>query len=105
MNQTASTIFLEEDYYFLEVYLDPFNKRIRIDDYRGNTKLLMEKAEELVLKHKAEKLIIKVRREDYFTFLEEGLQPEAVVDRYFLGSDAYFFQSFIPLSVKIMIIG
>ncbi|MFP5115041.1 putative beta-lysine N-acetyltransferase [Bacillaceae bacterium C204] len=94
MNQTASTIFLEEVSYFLEVYLDPFNKRIRVDDYRGKTKLLIEKVEELVLVHKAEKLIVKVRREDYFTFLEKGLQPEAVVDGYFLGSDAHFFSKF-----------
>lgn len=100
MNQTASTIFLEEDHYFLEIYLDPFNKRIRVDDYRGNTKLLIEKVEELVLKHKAEKLIVKVRREDYFTFLEKGLQPEAVVDRYFLGSDAHFFSKFYTLDRK-----
>ncbi|WP_026563809.1 putative beta-lysine N-acetyltransferase [Bacillus sp. UNC41MFS5] len=94
MNQTASTIFLEVDHYFLEIYLDSFNKRIRVDDYRGNTNLLMEKVEALVLEHKAEKLIVKVRREDYFTFLEKGLQPEAVVDRYFLGSDAHFFSKF-----------
>ena len=47
MNQTASTIYIEEDNFYLEVYLDPFNKRIRIDDYRGNTNLALEKAEEL----------------------------------------------------------
>ena len=94
MNQTASTIFLEEESYFLEIYLDPFNKRIRVDDYRGNTRLLIEKAEELIATHKAEKLIVKVRSEDYSTFLEKGLQPEAVVDRYFLGSDAHFFSKF-----------
>ncbi|MFZ7944318.1 putative beta-lysine N-acetyltransferase [Neobacillus sp. 19] len=94
MNQTASTIYLEEESYYLEVYLDPFNKRIRVDDYRGNTHLLLDKAEELVHHHHAEKLIIKVRSEDFIAFFEKGLQPEAVVDRYFLGSDAYFFSKF-----------
>jgi putative beta-lysine N-acetyltransferase len=94
MNQRASTIFLEESSYFLEVYLDPFNKRIRVDDYRGNTKLLLDKAEELMLVHKAEKLIVKGRSEDFLRFFEKGLQPEAVVDRYFLGSDAHFFSKF-----------
>ncbi|MFJ7725683.1 putative beta-lysine N-acetyltransferase [Neobacillus sp. NPDC097160] len=94
MNQMASTIFLEESSYFLEVYLDPFNKRIRVDDYRGNTRLLLEKAEELVLEHQAEKLIMKARSEDFHLFFEKGLQPEAVVDRYFLGSDAHFFSKF-----------
>ncbi|ETI68416.1 putative beta-lysine N-acetyltransferase [Neobacillus vireti] len=94
MNQTASTIYLEESSYFLEVYLDPFNKRIRIDNYRGNTKLLLEKAEELVEQYQAEKLIIKGRSEDCLPFFEKGLQPEAVVDRYFLGSDAHFYSKF-----------
>jgi len=94
MNKTASTIYLGESSYFLEVYLDPFNKRIRVDDYRGNTRLILEKAEELVLQHHAEKLIIKGRSEDFLLFFEKGLQPEAVVDRYFLGSDAHFFSKF-----------
>ncbi|WP_040208593.1 putative beta-lysine N-acetyltransferase [Neobacillus jeddahensis] len=94
MNESASTLMIEESNYFLEVYLDPFNKRIRVEDYRGNINLLLEKAEELVQKHHAEKLIIKGRSEDYFTFMEAGLQPEAVVDRFFLGSDAHFFSKF-----------
>lgn len=94
MNKTASTIYLEESNYFLEVYLDPFNKRIRVDDYRGNTKILLEKVEELVAQHQVEKLIIKGRSEDFLTLYESGFQTEAVVDRYFLGSDAHFFSKF-----------
>ncbi|MEH7416708.1 putative beta-lysine N-acetyltransferase [Neobacillus drentensis] len=94
MNQTAATIYLNETNYFCELYLDPFNKRIRVDDYRGNTKFLLEKVEELVKKYQAEKLIIKARSEDFKMFIEAGLQPEAMVDRYFLGSDAYFFSKF-----------
>lgn len=94
MNQTAATIFVEERDFFLEVYLDPFNKRIRIDDYRGNMGHLIEKAEGLVKQHHAEKLIMKGRSEDFLTLLEHGLQPEAVVDRYFHGSDAHFFSKF-----------
>jgi putative beta-lysine N-acetyltransferase len=94
MNQTASTLYFEERGYFLEVYLDPYNKRLRVDDYRGNTNLLLEKTEELIAKYKSEKLIIKGRSEDFLSFFERGLQPEAVVDRYFLGSDAQFFSKF-----------
>lgn len=100
MNQTASTIVLEECNYFLEIYLDPFNKRIRVDDYRGNTKLLIERSEELAAKQKAEKLIVKVRSENFLDFLERGFQPEAVVDRYFLGSDAHFFSKFYTAERK-----
>ncbi|MBY0145972.1 putative beta-lysine N-acetyltransferase [Neobacillus niacini] len=100
MNQSASTIHIEESNYSIEVYLDPFNKRIRIDDYRGNTNLLIEKAEELAAIHQAEKLIMKARSEDFLHLYEQGFQPEAVVDRYFLGSDAHFFSKFYSVERK-----
>lgn len=100
MSLTTSTVYINESNYFLEVYLDPFNKRIRIDDYRGNTNLVLEKAEELVRKHQAEKLIMKARIEDTLPLYERGLQPEAVVDRYFLGSDAHFFSKFYTVERK-----
>lgn len=94
MNQTASTIYIENANFFLEVFLDPFNKRIRIDDYRGNTKFLLHKAEEIAHQQQVEKLIIKGRAEDFLLLFERGFQPEAVVDRFFLGSDAHFFSKF-----------
>ena len=94
MNQTASTIYINESNYFCELYVDPFNKRIRVDDYRGNTKLLLAKADELIDQYQAEKLIIKGRSKDFIQFFEAGFQPEAVVDHYFLGSDAHFFSKF-----------
>lgn len=90
MNLNATSILIEEDLFSLHAYLDPFNKRIRIDDYLGNTDQLIQKAEDLVQKHFAEKLIFKVRSEHLIQFFEKGFQPEAVVDSYFLGSDAYF---------------
>ncbi|MEH7113505.1 putative beta-lysine N-acetyltransferase [Neobacillus niacini] len=100
LNQTASIIYIEESNFFLEVYLDPFNKRIRVDDYRGNTKFVLEKAEELARQHQAEKLIMKARTEDNLQIYERGLQPEAVVDRYFLGSDAHFYSKFYTVERK-----
>ena len=100
MNQTASTIYIEESNFYLEVYLDPFNKRIRVDDYRGNTKLVLEKADQIARQQQAEKLIMKARNEDTLPFYERGLQPEAVVDRYFLGSDAHFFSKFYTVERK-----
>lgn len=94
MTQKAFTIYVKDIDYYIEIYLDPFNQRIRVDDYRGNIKLMLAKVEEIVKQQQAEKLIIKGRSEDFITFIEAGLQPETVVDRYFLGSDAYFFSKF-----------
>ncbi|MFS0776435.1 putative beta-lysine N-acetyltransferase [Neobacillus sp. 3P2-tot-E-2] len=100
MNQSASTLHIKEDKFYLEVYLDPFNKRIRIDDYRGNTQLVLERAEELARKHQVEKLIMKARSEDTLSLFEKGLQPEAVVDGYYLGSNAHFFSKFYTVERK-----
>ena len=36
------------NFYEMEVFVDPFNKRLRIDDYRGDVLELIEKAEEMV---------------------------------------------------------
>ncbi|WP_194138507.1 putative beta-lysine N-acetyltransferase [Robertmurraya kyonggiensis] len=83
--------FIDEKNYFIEVYNDPFNKRIRIDDLRGNLQEAIHKAEELAVHSQVEKLIIKGRREQYIALLEKGFQCEAMIDDYFLGSDGYFF--------------
>ncbi|GHH98310.1 putative beta-lysine N-acetyltransferase [Neobacillus kokaensis] len=94
MSQLPVTICLQELTFNMEVCLDSFNKRIRCDDYRGNIQLIINKLEELVHEHHAEKLIIKGRSEDILAFYEQGFQPEAIVDRYFHGTDAWFFTKF-----------
>ncbi|WP_462411916.1 putative beta-lysine N-acetyltransferase [Neobacillus sp. Marseille-QA0830] len=98
--QTAKTICLQGNDFTADFYLDSFNKRIRIDDYRGNQKAVIKKAEELAANHMAEKLIVKVRKEDAKSFFEHGLQPEAMIDRYFLGSHAYIFSKFFSSDRK-----
>lgn len=100
MKQTSAFVTIEEEKTFLRVYLDAFNKRIRIDDFRGNTSKIIAKAEELITEHQAEKLIFKVRSEQLMSFFEKGFQPEAVADRYFLGSDAFFFSKFYTTERK-----
>ncbi|WML47852.1 putative beta-lysine N-acetyltransferase [Neobacillus sp. PS3-34] len=94
MDQIPSTIYIEEKDFILEVFRDPFNKRIRIDDYRGNVTSLLRKSEELAHQDKAEKLIIKGRSEHIPTLLQFGFQLEAQIDHYFRGSDAYFFSKY-----------
>jgi putative beta-lysine N-acetyltransferase len=100
MNLNATSILIEEDLFSLHAFLDPFNKRIRIDDYLGNSDQLIQKAEDLVQKHFAEKLIFKVRGEHLIQFFEKGFQPEAVVESYFLGSDAYFVTKYYKVDRK-----
>lgn len=87
----ATTSFLKGEQYMLEIFSDPFNKRIRIDDLRGDLDKAIEKAEEIAKEEMVEKLIIKGRREQFLPLIEKGYQCEALIDRYFLGSDGYFF--------------
>ncbi|WP_251552328.1 putative beta-lysine N-acetyltransferase [Neobacillus muris] len=100
MAQLAASICLDERDFSVKIYLDPFNKRIRIDDYRGKIQAVLKKAEELAAQHQVEKLIMKARKEDVSLLFEHGLQPEAMIDRYFCGSHAYFFSKFYTADRK-----
>jgi putative beta-lysine N-acetyltransferase len=94
VKQQAYRQMISSDHCIMDVYFDPYNKRIRVDDYRGNVSQMIEKAEEKVLALRAEKLIIIARREDFPVFLESGYLCEAMVDRFFHGSDAYYFSKY-----------
>lgn len=85
---------IRETQYSVDAYVDPFNKRIRIDDYRGNCKKVINESERLASEFHVEKLIMLIRQEDFDLLLEKGYQCEGKIDRYFLGSDGYFFSKF-----------
>lgn len=95
MNDTASVFEIKEKGLWLQVYDDPFNKRLRIDDYYGNTSSIIHLAEDLMKEKKREKLIFKVRNENFNHFLMHSYICEAKIDHYFLGSDAYFFTKYL----------
>ncbi|PLR98871.1 putative beta-lysine N-acetyltransferase [Bacillus sp. T33-2] len=92
--QQGSTFLINHSNCLLEAYNDPWNRRIRVDDYRGSIDKILEKAGELAVSEKAEKLIVKARREHFTRLLEHGFRFEASVDGYFLGSDGWFFSKF-----------
>ena len=86
------------DGYELWLTADPFNKRVRLDDYRGNTLKALEAAEIFVRSTGAEKWIVKARREDFQALAEYGLLYEASIDRFYLGSDCCFFAAYYTSS-------
>lgn len=94
MKSNSVTKIINGDDYWLEVYFDPFNKRVRIDDFLGNVQKIIQKAEAAAEETGAEKLIVKVRYENINDFLVHGFGCEAKLDRYFLGSDMYFFSKY-----------
>jgi beta-lysine N6-acetyltransferase len=85
---------IRKDNFTVTVFLDHFNRRIRVDDYRGHIGYMIQYCVKLTKQHKAEKLIFKVRREHARSFLEHGFLPEGEIDGYFLGADCLFFSKF-----------
>lgn len=91
MHNTASVKIIKKENFLAELYLDPFNKRLRVDDYAGKLEDAVHEAEKTAKEHQCEKLIFRGRVENYTDLLAMGFQCEAVIDGYFRGSDQYFF--------------
>lgn len=97
MNEMASFYEFNNQGIWLQIYDDPFNKRIRIDDFYGNLNAIIDYAEKLMKEKKREKLIFKIRNEQFQPFIQQGYILEAQIDHYFLGATAYFFTKYFDL--------
>lgn len=71
--------------------VDAFNRRLRVDDYYGDIASIIKHVTDQSMGGQYGKLIFKARREDFDALLAYGFVLEAKVDKYFLGSDLYFF--------------
>ncbi|WNS73893.1 putative beta-lysine N-acetyltransferase [Bacillus sp. DTU_2020_1000418_1_SI_GHA_SEK_038] len=91
MESIAAVQLIKNENYTMKVYIDSFNKRIRVDDLYGDVSQGMEKAEKIAKELQAEKLILKGRIEQFPLLIKNGFTCEAMIERYFLGSDMYFF--------------
>ncbi len=74
----------------MTLFLDECNKRLRIDDYRGNVNDIYSYIYKEIDKATYEKWIIKARAEHLLDWMSLGFSLEATVPYYFNGSDAYF---------------
>lgn len=90
----GKTITLSDRNFYMTVYLDKQNKRVRVEDYLGSLSNILDRAEEVVEKEKADKLIIKGKKEHFTQLIERGFSFEASIDGFFLGSDCMFFSKF-----------
>ncbi|MEL3973589.1 putative beta-lysine N-acetyltransferase [Rossellomorea oryzaecorticis] len=77
------------------IYRDRVNKRIRVDDVRGNLPSLLPYLDTEVQSAHYEKLIIKAREHQVRTLLEKGYVHEAVINHYFNGDSAHFMSKFM----------
>jgi len=77
-----------------DICFDYFNKRIRIDDYRGNVESMLDYINQVSTDKRFTKFIIKTRDEDYFTLQLHGFVKEAEVTNYFHGNNMSFYTKY-----------
>lgn len=78
----------------LNMTIDRFNRRARVDDYLGNFNGWITEAIHLADASDAEKLIIKAHLENFQELHGLGFVYEGSVDKYFSGSDCFFFAKY-----------
>jgi putative beta-lysine N-acetyltransferase len=74
--------------YTIDVCLDFYNDRLKVDDYRGNITSIIKRMNKLIGTNSFSKIFLKARQEDWITFLNSGYILEGVFSDYFNGSDA-----------------
>lgn len=96
MQQSYSeSVLLNETYFLANVIFDYFNKRLRVDDYRGNVEELVKELVRISDKHSFSKIIIKSHKNDLPIFIAHLFQIEGVIEKYFNGDDMYFVSRFM----------
>jgi len=93
LQESKSVVHKQKDL-LINIYLDPYNKRVRVEDSQGNLSKIISESEKIAKIHNAEKLIFKARKEQMQMLLERGFRFEGIIDRYFLGSDCFLFSKF-----------
>ncbi len=81
---------VQKPHYSITLTIDPFNKRVRVDDYLGHFPSCVHEALQMVKETAAEKLIFKVRQENVLALIQDGFVYEAKIDQYYLGNDCFF---------------
>jgi putative beta-lysine N-acetyltransferase len=81
----------------ISVYNDPYNKRIRVDDYSGDVNSVLELIDQ-AKQNWAEKVIIKARGPEETIFQSQGFSKEAFIKGYFSGTDMHFMAKYFSSS-------
>ncbi|WP_299737744.1 putative beta-lysine N-acetyltransferase [uncultured Rossellomorea sp.] len=77
------------------IYKDGYNRRLRVDEFRGNPGLLWEYVKRETESNLYEKVIVKARWNQSLFFLEKGFILEGGVNAYFNGDKALFMSKFL----------
>ncbi|WP_227938234.1 putative beta-lysine N-acetyltransferase [Alkalihalobacillus deserti] len=89
MKPNSATKVISTSHFVAKFYLDYFNERLRIDDYRGNIGKIVEAIRDVVYEEKFSKIIFHSRPEHWEELLSHGYELEAIFSGFFNGSDNY----------------
>ncbi|MDR7072289.1 putative beta-lysine N-acetyltransferase [Fictibacillus barbaricus] len=79
---------IQQPQFRADACFDYYNERLRIDDYRGNVRVLVEWINETTAIHPFQKVIIKSRADDVSYWLQYGFIFEGEFSSYFNGAAA-----------------
>jgi len=82
-------IILQNEQFYLKGYKDFANERLKIEDYRGNLKVIFATIRDMQKEEYVHKTIVKCRTESVASFLGQGYLLEGSIPGYFLGDKAY----------------
>ncbi|MGM0876322.1 MAG: putative beta-lysine N-acetyltransferase [Bacillota bacterium] len=89
MNPTYETKTVKTLDYTIQLYLDYFNERLRVDNYRGNMTMILHELDRVLEKNSFTKVIFFTRPEHWQQLLAKGFELEAIIKGFFNGTDNY----------------
>ncbi|WP_404442057.1 putative beta-lysine N-acetyltransferase [Sutcliffiella horikoshii] len=95
--KTGKTLLVKNKTIYLDAYQDYYNKRLKIEDFRGNIEKIITCIEGWSKQSFVEKVIVKSRKDHVVALLEKGFLFEASVPGYFLGGEGYFLCKYMKI--------
>lgn len=89
MQPTYETKIVKASDYTIQLYVDYFNKRLRVDDYRGNINKIVQELQQFMDRYAFTKLIYFTKPEHWQQLLSKGFTLEGIITGYFNGTDNY----------------
>ena len=92
--QTYETKNVKTTDYSIQLFLNYYIERLRVDYYRGNMTMILDELERVACQRKFSKLIFYSRSEHWQLLLSKGFELEAKIKGYFNGTDMYMMTSY-----------
>jgi putative beta-lysine N-acetyltransferase len=94
MEQLPEKIILEFPTGFVEIYVDFFSRRIRVDNYQGDIRMIIKSVRDFAPEW-TEKIIFKSRSADIDYLKSRNLIEEGFIEGYFSGSIMFFMTEYL----------